>query len=210
MDTPTMANPRPDASAPDASAPGAPASTPRPPPMLANDAAADTVTPLMSPELTRPKLSTIKELIMDTTSNYANGIKDIMAEAQEKAKDAFAKSNSLFGDANDFARGNVEAVVESGKILAAGLQDMATNLASESRSVFEGMTADLKDLAAAKTPADFLKMQSEMLRKSFDSAVSYGSKNSEAMLKLANEVFAPISGRVSMAVEKARKPESTD
>ena len=144
---------------------------------------------------------------MEMTSNYANGIKDVMAEAQEKAKEALAKSNSLFGEANEFARGNVEAVVESGKILAAGLQDMGTTMVAESRSVFESMTSDLKELAAAKTPADFLKLQSEMLRKNFDSAVSYSSKNSEAMLKLANEVFAPISGRVTLAVEKVRKAD---
>jgi hypothetical protein len=32
-----------------------------------------------------------------------------------------------------------------------------------------------------------------------------GSKNSETMLKLASEMFAPISGRFSLAAEKVRK-----
>ena len=39
----------------------------------------------------------------------------------------------------------------------------------------------------------------------FDAAVAASSKNSEAMLKLANEAFQPISTRVSLAVEKIKK-----
>jgi phasin family protein len=145
-----------------------------------------------------------KDKIMDMASSYANGFQDVIAEAQGKAKDAFDKSTTVLGEVGEFARGNVEALVESGKILASGLQDMGSSFAAEGRSAFETMTADLKELAAAKTPADFLKIQSELVRKSFDGAVAYGSKNSEAVLKLASDAFAPISGRVSLAVEKVR------
>jgi phasin family protein len=145
-----------------------------------------------------------KEKIMDMASSFGSNFQDVIAEAQGKAKEAFDKSSTVLGDAGEFARGNAEALVESGKILASGLQDMGSSLAAEGRSAFETMTADLKELAAAKTPADFLRIQSELVRKSFDGAVAYGSKNSEAVLKLASEAFAPISGRVSLAVEKAR------
>ena len=67
------------------------------------------------------------------------------------------------------------------------------------------MTADVKELATAKTPTDFFKLQGEMLRRSFDAAVATGSKHSEAMLKLTNDAFAPISSRVSVAMEKVKK-----
>ena len=141
---------------------------------------------------------------MDMTSSLKSGFQDVIAEAQDKAKEAFEKSSTMFSEAGEFARGNAEAIVESSKLLASGLQDLGSSFAAEGRSAFETMTADLKELAAAKTPADFLKIQSELIRKSFDGAVAYGSKNSEAVLKLATDAFAPISGRVSLAVEKAR------
>ena len=48
-------------------------------------------------------------------------------------------------------------------------------------------------------------MQGELVRRSFDSAVAHSSKNSEAMLKLFSDAFAPISGRINLAVEKARQ-----
>ena len=146
-----------------------------------------------------------KDKTMDMSEKFAGGIKDMVADAQTKAKDAFEKSSSVFGDYGEFAKGNVEAVVESGKILADGLQDLGTNLAAESRTAFEAVSSDLKEMATVKSPTDLLKIQSEMARKNFDQAVAYGSKNSEAMLKLVSDVMSPISSRMSLAVEKVRQ-----
>ena len=141
---------------------------------------------------------------MNAATNFTETFKGTFTEVQSKAKEALEKSSAAFADYNDFAKGNVEAVVESGKILAAGLQDFGTNVTAESRSAFETATADFKELAAVKSPADFFKLQSELFRRNFDTAVAYGSKTSEAMLKLTSEAIAPISGRVSLAVEKVR------
>lgn len=146
-----------------------------------------------------------KDPTMDMSATFTEGFKNIFTDAQDKAKETFSKTTAAFGEYNDFAKGNVDAVVESGKILAAGLQDLGTNIVAESRSAFETLTADVKELTAVKSPSDFFKVQSDLFRKSFDSAVAQGSKNTEALLKLANEVVAPISGRVSLAVEKVRQ-----
>ena len=142
---------------------------------------------------------------MAKTEKFVEDFQGFVADAQSKAQEAFEKSTSMFGDYTEFAKGNAEAVVESGKILVEGLQDFGTNLTAEGRSAFETVSGDMKSLAASKNPSDFLKAQSEMARKNFDNAVAYGSKNTEALLKLASDVMAPISGRVSVAVEKARE-----
>lgn len=146
----------------------------------------------------------LEEKTMDISANFA-GFQDTVTEAQAKAKAAFEKSSVAFGEAGDFAKGNVEAVLESSKIFAEGLQGMGSELVAEGRSAFETFTGDIKELAAAKSPTDFFKLQGDILRKNFDSAVAYGSKNSEAALKLFSDTMAPISGRVSVAVEKARQ-----
>ncbi len=44
-----------------------------------------------------------------------------------------------------------------------------------------------------------------MARKNFDTIVAQSSKNTEAFLKLMSDVYAPITGRVSLAVEKVRQ-----
>lgn len=147
---------------------------------------------------------TLKDTTMQMAPQFSENMSKVMTEAQSKAQEAFEKSSAMLGDYTEFAKGNVEAMVESGKIFAAGMQDMGTNLVAESRTAFETISSDVKEMASAKTPSDFMKIQSDIMKRNFDQAVAYSSANSEAMLKLVNETMAPISSRVSLAVEKVR------
>ena len=45
----------------------------------------------------------------------------------------------------------------------------------------------------------------DIARRNFDMFVATGSKNTEAFLKLANDAFAPLTGRVEVATEKLAK-----
>jgi phasin family protein len=157
-------------------------------------------------------VSKIKDVIMAQTKKTQTAVEDFtskfqeaVVDAQDRAKAAFEKSNEVFGEYGEFAKGNVEALVESGKILASGIQTLGKDYVAEGKSAIETLTADVKELAAVKSPADFFKLQGEMLRRNFDAAVAAGSKNSEKVVKLANEAFAPIQDRVSLAIEKVKK-----
>lgn len=146
----------------------------------------------------------LKDKTMETT-DFTTKIKGAVTEVQEKAKEAFDKGAAAFSDYNEFSKGNFEAVVESGKILASGVQSLGTALVADTKSNFETLTAEVKELVAVKSPADFFQLQAAFARRNFDLAVAQASKNSEAMLKLANDVAAPISSRVSLAVEKVKQ-----
>ena len=151
----------------------------------------------------------LKDTIMNktktTTEDYSTKLKDVVANAQDRTKAAFEKTSAYAGQYGEFTKGNLEAVVESGKILAAGLQDMGRAYVAEGKSAVETLTADVKEIAAVKSPADFFKLQGEMMRRNFDAAVATTSKNSEVMVKLMGDAFAPISTRVSLAVEKVKQ-----
>lgn len=154
-------------------------------------------------------ISQLKDTIMattkTTTEDFTAKLQDVATDAQGRAKAAFEKGQALFGEAGEFTKGNVEALVESGKILAAGLQDMGKDYVAEGKTALEVVQADIKQLAAVKSPTDFFKLQGEILRRNFDAAVATGSKNSEKVVKLAGEAFAPLSTRVSLAVEKVKQ-----
>ncbi|MBA4162261.1 MAG: hypothetical protein C0515_09350 [Novosphingobium sp.] len=156
-----------------------------------------------------PTATKLKDTIMTKTQNVAEDftakLKEVATEAQTRAKDAFEKGQTYAAEGVEFTKGNVEALVESGKILAAGLQDMGKEYVAEGKTALETVTADVKELAQVKSPADFFKLQGEILRRNFDAAVASTSKHSEMALKLANDAFAPISTRVSLAVEKVKQ-----
>jgi phasin family protein len=154
---------------------------------------------------TRSFKDTIMAKTQTVAEDFTAKVKDAMTEAQDRAKVAFEKSQALAGEAGEFTKGNVEALVASGKVFAAGMQDIGKDYVTEAKSAFETVQADMKELAAVKSPADFFKLQGEILRRNFDAAIATGSKNSEKVVKIAGEAFAPIQNRVSLAIEKVKQ-----
>jgi len=95
-------------------------------------------------------------------------------------------------------------MVESGKVLATGLQEMGTDMVEDTKAAFDTFQSDVKELASIKSPTDLIELQNSMMRRNIDKAVAYNSKASESFLRLANDMMAPISGRDSLAMQKMR------
>ena len=139
------------------------------------------------------------------TPDFTDGLKDFAADAQKQAKTAYAKGSALLSEAGAFTKGNVEALVESGKIVAAGAQTLGKAYVAETKSAVEVAKADVKALTAVRSPVDFFKLQGEILSRNAKTAFAFGTKNSESLAKLATDAFAPISGRVGLAIEKIKQ-----
>jgi phasin family protein len=146
-------------------------------------------------------MATTQKKTEDLTAKIQSAVKD----AQGRAKAALDKSQASLVDAGAFSKGNLEALVESGKILGSGLQAMTQSYVEEVKSAFATAQDDFKALTAVKSPSEFVELRRAQLRKAFDNAVAYNSKNAEAALKLANDAFQPLSNRVSLAVEKIKQ-----
>jgi hypothetical protein len=156
----------------------------------------------------KPSVSELKEKIMataKTTTDFAKPIVEAFGEYQTKAKAAYEKSTEVATEVTEFAKGNVEAIVESGKIFAAGAQTLGKSYVEEAKSAYETLTGDVKELAAVKSPTELFQLQGKIARRNFDVFVATSSKNTEAFLKLANDAFAPLTGRVEVATEKLAK-----
>lgn len=146
--------------------------------------------------------------VMETTRKYTEEAKDrfqsAFSEISEKAKTGVEKSTKALEELGELAKGNVEALVESGRIASKGIESLGQDAAEFGRLNFEKASAAMKNLAAVKSPAEFFQMQSELLTGAFDSFAKESAKQSEALLKLAGEVAQPISTRVSVVTEKVR------
>jgi phasin family protein len=171
---------------------------------VAKAAAAPAPVKVIEPTLT---VSELKEKIMATakTTDFTKPIADVVGEFQNSAKAAYDKSAEAVTEMTEFTKGNVEAIVESSKIFAAGAQSLGKTYVEEAKSAYETLTADVKEIAAVKSPTELFQLQGKIARRNFDALVATGSKNTEAFLKLANDAFAPLTGRVEIATEKLAK-----
>ena len=129
--------------------------------------------------------------VMETTKKYAEEAKErfqtAFFEISEKAKAGVEKSTKALEELSDIAKGNVEAIVESGKIASKGMESMGQEAAEYGRVSFEKASAAMKSLAAVKTPTEFFQLQSELLSSSFDAFAKESAKTSEVLLKLRSE-----------------------
>lgn len=159
-----------------------------------------------------PKINTVtklKETVMETVETVKNTdltatAKAAFADAQARAKTAYTKGTEFAGEATEFTKANLEAVVESGKIFFTGAQELLKDNVETGKTVIETVTEDAKKVAAIKSPTELMQLQGEIARRNFDAVVAFGSKRTEAWVKLYNDAFAPISNRVSVAVEKVK------
>ena len=150
------------------------------------------------------KVETMTDTVRNTAAEATDRAQAIFGEINERAKAAVEKGAKLVEELNELNKGNIEAVVESSKRAAKGAEALGQNAAEFARASFERSTAAMKGFAAVKSPTEFFQLQNDFVRSAFDSVIAETSKNSEAALKIAGDVFQPISNRFAVAAEKLK------
>ncbi|WHO39755.1 phasin family protein [Sphingobium sp. AP49] len=145
-------------------------------------------------------LETGKKFAEDTKAKLETAYADI----NEKAKAGVEKSTKAMEELSDIAKGNVEALVESGKIAAKGFETLGQEAVDYSRKSFEKATASIKSFSTAKTPTEFFQLQSQFLSSSFDEFTKEAAKSSEAFMKLAGDISQPLTARVTLVTDKVK------
>jgi len=140
------------------------------------------------------------------------GLKDGMAQAaagfettQAKMKEGVEKAMKTAEEFVAFGQGNLEAFVKSGQIWAAGVQDLQKQIAATAQASFEETVATLKAMASAKSLKDAFDLQSTLARGAIEKTLAESGKLTDASMKLTEQALAPITARVTLAVEKFAK-----
>jgi phasin family protein len=146
-----------------------------------------------------------------TNTNFFNGFdavpafapfQSLFAEANERSQELVKKSQKVAEELADLARANVEAVVEASRVAAEGARTIGQDVAASSRDNVEQAADAIRSLAEAKSPTEYLQLQGEFARASFDRAVAETSKLTESLVKLAGEAFQPLSNRATANAER--------
>ncbi len=146
-----------------------------------------------------------------TNTNFFNGFEAIpafapfqsmFADANERSQDLVKKSQKVAEQLADLARANVEAVVEAGRVAAEGARSIGQDVVAKQRDSVEQAADAIRSFAEAKSPTEYLQLQGEFARASFDRAVAETSKLTESLVKLAGEAFQPLSNRATANAER--------
>lgn len=101
-----------------------------------------------------------------------------------------------------FGQGNFEAMMKSGQIWAAGVQDLGKHVAASAQAQLDQTMTTWKAMAGLKSVKEAMDMQTGMARAAVEAAVSETGKLTDASMKLSEQTIAPITARLSLAAEK--------
>ena len=140
-------------------------------------------------------------------------LKDGMAQAaagfektQAKVKESMEKAMKTAEEFVAFGQGNLEAYMKSSQILAAGMQDMQKKFAATAQASFEETVSAFKAMTGCKSLKDAFELQAGLARSSLERTIAESGKLTDASFKLTEQALAPITARVTLAVEKFAKP----
>jgi phasin family protein len=126
----------------------------------------------------------------------------LFSDANDRSQELVKKSQKVAEELADLARANVEAIVEAGRVASEGARTIGQDVVATQRNSVEQAADAIRSLAEAKSPTEYLQLQSEFARASFDRAVAESSKFTESLVKLAGEAFQPLSNRATANAER--------
>jgi phasin family protein len=119
----------------------------------------------------------------------------------ETAKHTEKSMTKTAEDLVSFGQGNVEAFTKAGQVWAAGVQELGKQVAATAQAHMDQTVATFKAMAGVKSFKEAIDLQSTLARSTVEKAVADTGKLTDASLRLAEQTWAPLTARVTLAVE---------
>ena len=154
-----------------------------------------------------PVNSTIKpkETVKMSTKKDTFDVKSTVAEVRRKSEEAYAKGSEMMGEMGTVTKANAEAMVESSKIVATGMKQLAEKNLTATRTMIDTVATDMKSFAEVKSPSELMELQGKIVSRNYDAMFDYASTTSTLMSDIAKLAFAPLSERTKATYETIRK-----
>ncbi len=136
--------------------------------------------------------------LKDSVAGVVAGYEKTQTEVKANMDKAVKSAEEMVS----FSQGNFEAMMKSGQVWAAGFQDLQKAMAASAQAQVEAAMGTFKAISGVKSLKEAMDLQSSLARNSFETAMNETGKLTDASMKLAEQAMAPITARVTLAVEK--------
>jgi len=152
------------------------------------------------------KIAAAQKVFGDAVSQAKLNLEGYAKTQQEQIEKASAQLLKSYEELNALTKGNVDAVVQSGTIVAKGAEEAGKQVAAFAQASLEKSVATSKAFLTVKSIRELIDLQNAYAKQSFDALVAETTKLQELSVKVTNDALAPLSARVNLAVEKLAKP----
>jgi len=152
--------------------------------------------------------SPVVEKLQETVADVQKSVSQIVSKLTNTQTEVSTNMDKVIKGAEEFVafgQANVEAFMKSSQILATGLQDLGKHVAATAQAQYDEAVANAKALTSVKSVKEAFDLQTSLTKAGFEKALAETGKLTDASVKLAEQVSAPIAARVTVAVEKFGK-----
>lgn len=103
-------------------------------------------------------------------------------------------------------KGNVEAFMECGHIWTSGCQAIGQSMAASAQARLERNLSSWKALTGVRSVKEAMDLHADMTRTSVETMLAETGKLAEASMKLAEQVMASMTARMTLAGERFSAP----
>jgi phasin family protein len=148
------------------------------------------------------------ETLTKASAAFSTGVAQASAgleKTQAQIKEQMGKAMKKAEEVASFNQGTLDAVMKSSQIWAAGVQDLSKQFAATAQSQLEQTMSTFKAMSSLRSLKDVMDLQTSFARSAVEKAMSETGRLTDASLRLAEETMAPLTARVSVAVETFSK-----
>lgn len=149
-------------------------------------------------DTTASAISATVEALKDSVAGAVAGYEKTQIEVKTTMDKAVKSAEEMM----TFSQGNFEALMKAGQIWAAGVQELGKALSATAQAQAEATMGTFKAMSAVKSLKEAMDLQATLARSSLETAMAESGKLTDASVKLAEQAMAPITARVTLAVEK--------
>jgi phasin family protein len=142
--------------------------------------------PITPEPITPEPITAVAIAITPTKPNLTQGMKTMMKTTEDFVA---------------FSQANLEAFVKSGQIWSAGVQELTKQMATSAKASFDESVSTFKALSTVKSVKEAIDLQSTFAKAALEKAMAESNKLTDASIKLTEQTLAPITARVTVAVE---------
>jgi phasin family protein len=153
---------------------------------------------------TTSAMSETVKTIADTIAAVAEGVVEPVAPTKTTATKPLLGMNTMIKSTEDFValgQANIEALVKSGQIWTAGVQELMKQFAETAKASFDEAVATLRAISSAKSVTEAMNLQSKFSTNVAGRALAESNKLVDASIKLTEQTLAPIAARLTNTVE---------
>jgi len=151
-----------------------------------------------------PGTAQFQQMFEKGAKSAQEGLDQFNKTCQDAMKKTYPSLVTGFEESLKQQKQNIDACTQAATLYMKGAEQISQAYWTFCQNITQDTMSATKDMMNAKNMKEFIDMQSDVTKTTFEKCVNEGGKLSEMSVKVANEASQPLQKRANQAVQDAQ------